>query len=357
MKQNLKNVTCTVKELFDAISEQEGIEQLIDDTFYTLAKSHIEIQNENEDWIKINKIVRKKDSHVRTEFSDGSFLIGGSNHKLIFNKKVFPDNFVLLKDLHVGDEIIKSDNTKVTVTKKTKENISKPVYDFEVNSESQLYITANKLIHHNTPGIGKSMTVLNELEGSEKTYVHIQGGIKNARGLFMTLCDNNDPDLIVVFDDVNPIFKDKDCTDILRVAVSQEKVRSITFRDSKLDKMRYQYNSPLKFESKVIIITNIPKKRIDGAILSRTSAIEIIATIPEVAEYVYDNLESAPPENIPISWKKEIFNFIEKELKWNKVKHFDFRIFADCCLWYAANVKSNGEVNPAWKKYVATICL
>ena len=205
------------------------------------------------------------------------------------------------------------------------------------------------------PGIGKSKATLDALEDEGAKIVLIQGGIKNARTMYTTLYDNNDKAIIIVFDDVNSIFMNKDTAEILRIAVSNDKVRRITYNDNNMAKLRGLYEPSFEFKSKVIMITNVPKGRIDKAILSRTSAIEITASKKEIADYVFQNMEAAPPEQIPLKWKKDIFEFITSELKLANVARFDFRVFEDCCLWYAANVSKNGRVSPDWKKHVTTI--
>jgi len=200
------------------------------------------------------------------------------------------------------------------------------------------------------PGIGKSKAVLDELVQEETNFEHISGGIKDARSFYMTLSDKNDEDLILFFDDTNDIFSRKDSREILRVAVLNEPSRKLFYTDSVLEKMKYKYPTPIEFKSKIIIVTNIQKKKIDPAIVSRTSAIEIISTIPEVFEYIGENLEQAPPQKISLEWKKEVYNYIKEEVGVKKVKQIDFRIFEDACVWRAASEKCED-----WKKHIYEI--
>jgi hypothetical protein len=161
------------------------------------------------------------------------------------------------------------------------------------------------------PGIGKSMAILDELESENANYIHISGGVKNARALFMQLYDKNDEDLILFFDDVNDIFTSKESREILRVAVTNDKIRNITYTDNVLAKEPFKYQSPLKFKSKIVIATNIPKRKIDPAIVSRTNAIEIIVSKEETFEYINSICHEYGIENYTINEDGYIdFNFV-----------------------------------------------
>jgi len=203
-----------------------------------------------------------------------------------------------------------------------------------------------------TQGIGKSHSIIEELDMSEVNYIHIQGGIKDARTFFMTLTDNNDEDLIIVFDDVNTIFGNKDCREILRVACTNQPIRSITYTDSFLAKNKYKYPSPLDFASKIIVVTNVPKRKIDEGIISRTSAIEIIADKDEIMDYIWDNIEEAPPKDVDLKWKKEVYAYLKDEIGIVHIKQIDFRVFEDCVLWRCADTT---EGSAEWRKLVHTV--
>lgn len=200
------------------------------------------------------------------------------------------------------------------------------------------------------PGIGKSYSVIQELENEGATYAHITGGVKDAKAFYITLYKHNNPNMIIVLDDVNDILRRRECIEILRACVTNETERSVSYIDNRLilDGVK-SYHPHMKFQSRVIIVTNIPKKKIDSAILSRTSPIEVYTTKEEMIEYIGQNIEAAPPSKLPIEWKIEVFNYIKDELKINNIKQIDFRLFEDCMLWKAATVETE---NPEmWKKY------
>jgi len=218
-----------------------------------------------------------------------------------------------------------------------------------------------------TPGIGKSHTIMKELaaeqeyaknHGRDLKYKKISGGVKDAISFYTMLCDNNAENMIIFLDDINTAITDKNCREILRVATENTPERVITYSTNQIVRGKTFYKPSMEFKSKIIISTNIPMGKIDGGILSRTSPIEIIATVPEIFEWVGKNLEEAPPTNIPIKWKNEVYNFLRDEIGVNKLRKFDFRVFEDCCMWFASCVQEeNGKtmIDEVWKTYVSTM--
>ena len=222
------------------------------------------------------------------------------------------------------------------------------------------------------PAVGKTYTVIQELEkeierakeeGEELKYKIITGGIKDAISFYATLADNNDPNLILVLDDINTAITDKDAREILRAATTNEEKRIIHFLSSNrvIRGAKGVHFDKVNFKSKIILITNIPTKKIDPAILSRTSPIEIETTIPELFEWIGKNLEHCDPQDCKLSWKQEVYNFLKDDIKVNKIKKFDWRLFQDCILWRQSALEKTGyddrgdpiyEVDPIWKNYV-----
>jgi hypothetical protein len=219
-------------------------------------------------------------------------------------------------------------------------------------------------------GLGKSYTVVDEVKkeialaydnGKVLKHQVITGGVKDAISFYATLCDYNDPNTILILDDINTILTNKDCKELLRAAVTNTPERLNAFLGSNkvVRGMRGTYLNKIKFKSKILVITNIPKTKIDPAIISRTSPIEIQATIPELFEWVGKNLENVTSTEIPFEWKLEVYNFIKNELKVSKLKHFDFRAMQDSIMWFASCVTTDEEgrlhIDESWKSYVHTI--
>jgi hypothetical protein len=226
-------------------------------------------------------------------------------------------------------------------------------------------------------GIGKSYAVLDEIkneieslkeDGKYLSYELVTGGIKDAVSFYTMLNDNNRYDHIILLDDVNTVLTDKECREMLRSATTNEVIRRINYSANKIVKGKTFYRPKMDFVAKIIIITNIPKQkiqRIDSGILSRTSPIEIIAKPNEIFDWVGMNLENAPPHDLPLKWKQKVFDFIKEEIvDKKKLKLFDFRVFEDSCLWLASCLDKKlikDEVkltlrSDDWKNYVYSFC-
>ncbi len=202
------------------------------------------------------------------------------------------------------------------------------------------------------PGVGKSYSVMDELKAESNEdetafdLVYVTGGLKDARTFYQFLSENNDKKKLIVFDDVNTILKDKECVEILRCACENEAQRIITFSDNVLAKNK-RHKEKLKFHSKIIIITNIPARKIDDAIVSRTSPIDITASIDEIFHYVADRAKVAPPRKVGLTHKHDVLNFIKHEVGFENIQRFDFRVFEDACLWRAST-----DIEKEWKSYI-----
>jgi len=225
-------------------------------------------------------------------------------------------------------------------------------------------------------GIGKSYTVIDEVdneiefaanEGRTLKRQVITGGIKDAMSFYATLCDYNDPNMVLIFDDVNTVVTNKDCRELLRAAVANEPERLIAYLSSNkvIRGMKGTYFNKIKFKSKILLITNIPKYKIDPGVLSRMSPIEINTTIPELFNWIGKNLDGVGADTIPFEWKEAVYNFIRDDITIAKVKHMDFRAMQDAIMWYASCVSYSNEldhrgdkiviVDEAWRNYVHTI--
>jgi Cdc6-like AAA superfamily ATPase len=209
-------------------------------------------------------------------------------------------------------------------------------------------------------GIGKSMSVMDEIASTIKedpaqnklSFESFTGTIKNAKAFYKILYDHNHKDLILIFDDVNELLKkSSQSVDLMRGALGEDKIRKITFTDSTINEGS-KYKSTLNLSSRIIVISNMPKSRIEPAIVSRTNPLEIIITPTEIFEYIKNHLPQCKPRGMPVPMKKEIITFIEKEKLIGHVKHFDFRVFKDLCLFRMAS-----KVPDDWKKFVYNLML
>jgi len=335
-----KQIKCTVKELFTAILDVDSSSIEYND-FYNLKENRVNIKDENNEWVNIKAIVLKKDKIAHIKTNKDNVLKAAYSHKICINKETKECKYVV--DLNVGDKISSLyEESKIKSIEKTE--ITKDVYDFEIASKSHLYATSNGLIHHNSAGIGKTHVITKTLQGENKKYKYISGGIKNARALYQILHDNNDKNLILVFDDVNEILRNKQAIEVLRTAVTNDPVRHITYTDNKIAKGSRKYKPEIEFKSKIIIITNIPVKKIDKAIVSRTTPIEVIVTPQEVMDNIRINIDQAPPSELETTKKMDVWDFLTDDIGIKRINKIDYRIFEQLCIFRATD-------SPKWKKF------
>ena len=197
----------------------------------------------------------------------------------------------------------------------------------------------NGLVICGQAGFGKTTTVLEMIKDSGKK-AEIVNTIKNMSHLYNIFYQNNNENSIIVFDDCVEIFSKKYMGMVL-AALDDRKERIINF-PVEAGKDIKKFNPNLVFIGKVIILTNIPKKKIPKAYFSRTVPIEISGNIQETIDDIRINLENVMPE-IPIEQKVEVLDFIEKIQK--DILSIDFRTFKRCLIYYLTG-------SPNWKKHI-----
>jgi len=140
-----------IKDLFNMIKKLESFNEYIIDEFYNV-KSHIEIQDENNVWIKISKLIVKEKPTVKLTFDNLNPIIVAEEHLIIVRKNLDP---MYAKDLK-NITIYGANDRISTVLNVEKYNDKELVYDMQVVSDTHLYQTADGIIHHNS-GKGKSL--------------------------------------------------------------------------------------------------------------------------------------------------------------------------------------------------------
>jgi len=274
--------------------------------------------------------------------------------------------------------VTKGGSYQTVVNKKDKQTFDSSLYKMDLDDLMELIqmgvVTVikgykNSVLITGTAGIGKSKSVIEELKASGyseaprsrkmiktktftdfepisgKAYKLISGDIKNPRALYMLLHDWNDPNLILVFDDANAVIKNKSNVELMRTATSKGD-RKITYTDSKINTDNERYKTTIDFKSKIIIITNIPKNKIDSAIVSRTSPIEVTPSQEDIFDSIRRNLNEIEPTG-ELEAKNDVLNFLEDTLG-NKIKQIDFRVFMESIIFRLTG-------SPHWKKHVYAI--
>jgi len=236
------------------------------------------------------------------------------------------------------------------------------------------------------PGIGKTFGVKKLLKGTNHEF--FTGTITSASALYKVLYINNDPEKVIVFDDLDSLLDDRDCVNMLKGALDSGKETEISYlsnntvpplffetilkyediedvlsNEQLVDQLmkqkvnivamgsgenaqkmwaiyRLRASSPTKanalmpnkfnFDGRVIFISNKYLHQIPGAIKSRAMTVEVSLSLDEIIkriESVMPNIEitDATPAN-----KKEALKFIkEKVLPSGRVQKMDFRTFTD----------------------------
>jgi hypothetical protein len=165
-----------------------------------------------------------------------------------------------------------------------------------------------------SPGVGKTFLITKQLKdaGLEngKDYIHVKGR-STAAGMFITLWENNGK--IIVFDDCDSVFQSADAVNILKGALDSYSAREISWLVGKPLKTATGENVPKTFEftGKVIFISNLPQKKIDDAIKSRSFVLEVALTPLDMIKKMRKDLPNVLPE-VPLFMRETALSFIER---------------------------------------------
>jgi hypothetical protein len=163
------------------------------------------------------------------------------------------------------------------------------------------------------PGLGKTFVVkqtLDEMGLTESVdFVHFKGRA-TAAGMFITLYENSDK--IVVFDDCDSIWKSEDAVNILKGALDSYGTRQISWLVGKPLKLSDGNNAPKTFDftGRVIFISNLPQRKIDDAVKSRSFVIEVALTPEDMIKRMRKELKDIHVE-VPLAFKQEALDIIE----------------------------------------------
>jgi hypothetical protein len=196
---------------------------------------------------------------------------------------------------------------------------------------------------HGEPGIGKTLTVEKLLPKSNPKYQYFSGGVKGSYELAKILYNNREGK-VLIFDDFDSVFKTRTQVDVLKIALQNKPVRTITWVDgtkrTKGDKLPENF----EFTSSIIFISN--KCRLDPAIQSRCKIMGFNTSKIQVLEYIKSKFGTFM-SNIPLGVRMEVYNFFASNLA--SFPRIDFRLFynvsIDCFIDYQ-DKRTDGH----WKK-------
>jgi len=167
------------------------------------------------------------------------------------------------------------------------------------------------LIISGMPGLGKTFLTLQKLrragykEGVD--FIHVKGR-STAAGMFITLFENSDK--LIIFDDCDSVFKDKDAINLLKGALDSYDKRTIGWLAAKPLKDQDGLALPrfFNFTGRVIFITNIAAGDIDSAIKSRSFIIDIMLNASQMLKRMKTLLPQIEPQIEDIKIKKDALN-------------------------------------------------
>jgi hypothetical protein len=189
--------------------------------------------------------------------------------------------------------------------------------DLETYVKMVIKGTQPSLLITGSPGVGKTFLVTKILKDAglekEDDYIHVKGR-STAAGMFITLYENNGK--IVIFDDCDSVFGNADAVNILKGALDSYGEREISWMVGRPLKTADGEAVPKQFvfTGRVIFISNLPQRKIDDAIKSRSFVLEVALTPEDMLAKMRKDLPNVNPE-VPLSVREEALDFVEKVSK------------------------------------------
>jgi hypothetical protein len=172
--------------------------------------------------------------------------------------------------------------------------------------------TQPSLLVTGSPGVGKTYLITKLLQDAGQKYEHVKGR-STAAGMFQILYENRQSDKIVLFDDCDSVFGNEDAVNILKGALDSYDKREISWLVSRPMKSTTGEVIPKKFvfEGRVIFISNLPQRKIDDAIKTRSFVIEVALSPEDMITKMKHDLPFIMPE-VPKFEKEIALKFIER---------------------------------------------
>jgi hypothetical protein len=173
--------------------------------------------------------------------------------------------------------------------------------------------TQPSLLITGSPGVGKTYTVLKQIKdaGLKKgvDFIHVKGR-STAAGMYITLYEENGK--LIVFDDCDSVFANADGVNVLKGALDSYGERDISWLVGRPLKDSSGKSVPkhFTFTGRVIFISNLPQKKIDDAIKSRSFVLEVALTPEDMLKKMRKDLPNVHPE-IPLPIREDALDFIE----------------------------------------------
>lgn len=173
-------------------------------------------------------------------------------------------------------------------------------------------------------GLGKSFTVLENLEGMEEMeslghsgdYLVIKG-FSTAKALFRTLQTANGK--LIIFDDCDSVLKDLMSQNLLKSALDSFGTRKITWNAESNDDLERSF----EYTGKIIFISNLPYNKIPQALVSRSYTIDLSMTTADKLERMEHILPDLVPHQLDMPEKEDALAFIKEHAE--SINDLNFR--------------------------------
>ena len=200
-----------------------------------------------------------------------------------------------------GVSAAKTNKVKIDVNKLDEtEETSEIFEDLESLTQVVARGNCNALVCVGTSGVGKSFTVLEQVEKlglrKGKDYIVIKSKC-SPLGLYLQLFLHHDK--LIIFDDCDSLWQNEDCAAILKAVLDSYEVREVTWSSKKMTNVigldsakREQIETEARerlldgetnvdlpnafvFSGKIIFISNLQMDRLDNAVKSRSVTIDL----------------------------------------------------------------------------------
>jgi hypothetical protein len=187
---------------------------------------------------------------------------------------------------------------------------------------------SNGLYLHGPPGISKTHTVVNFLNDKSIPHEHVQGQLTGS-ALFDVIEEN--PDGVIVLDDVSAIFKEPKAVQILLAALGSppdgSRVRKVPYRTARGKRV-------VDFTGGIVAISNLAlDEHRDGVIAALRSRVDVqkFDPSPEQVEAMVFKIAMEGPAGVPAEEAVMVAEFLVRECR-RRGTRLTIRLFIDHAL-------------------------
>jgi hypothetical protein len=346
----------TYKKLFDDVTADVVGEIELEKIYPT---DKYEVQSPSGEWIPIIGMMKKAGSSVKITTESGKEFHGELRHSI----KNAKGHWVYLQDC---ESVLLSDGSFEKVIQKEFTDETE-FYDVSLPPPHE-YVSPNGMIHHNTHTVIE--TLKSEGLSKNQDYFIIKGKITTSE-LYRTLFMHRNGK-IVVFDDCDAVWGDKDAANILKAALDSYDERTIswftrqtfnvsTLTDSEKDEYfdevdaslsdpeaRVKYPSEFPYNGRIIFISNLSYKQFDSAVLTRSAKIDMTLTQDQMFHRMEMILQHLGDNSVSMEVKHEILEFLKGESATGALQGVSMRTYVAAEDLYKSGL-------PNWKELLSFV--